>query len=55
MASGLAGGQPEVRVFRVESCEATTMVVTKVWLRQGHVSRLRSGVFECLRGDLFLL
>jgi hypothetical protein len=32
MASGLAGGQPELRVFRVEAGEATTMMVAKVWL-----------------------
>jgi hypothetical protein len=44
-----------MRVFRVETCEATTVVVTKVWLRQGHVTRLRSGVSERLRGDLLLL
>jgi hypothetical protein len=44
-----------MRVFRVEACEATTMVVAKVWLRQGHVSRLRSGVSGCLRAGLLLL
>jgi hypothetical protein len=47
--------KPRMRVFRVETCEATTMVMTKVWWCQDRVSRLRFGVSECVRDGILSL
>jgi hypothetical protein len=43
-----------MREFRVEACEATTMLKSKVWYENRRVSRLRFGVFECLHVGLLL-
>jgi hypothetical protein len=38
--------------FRMDACESTTMVKSKVGLRQDRVSELHSGVSVCLGVDL---